>query len=326
MPLRPSMMDLIHRRVRPYKPKVVIPLEVCADPCGWADFPMNLKSLWRQANDGHGEGELEALPRQAPAQDLLSWSRRSVGTAAPQPVDTIALIDADLRAREVLAGCLSQAGYEVLKGSGGASLSSILSHRVVDLIVLDVLLPGEDGLSVCTRLRATGVRTPIIILSARAGDAERIRGLTMGADDYVGKPFNPQEVRARIQAILRRSPPKEVPGGPSMGNEVVRFGPFEFNLGTRTLRKDGQALGITTDQIALLKVLVRHARQPLSREKLAKMARERELGVFERSLDVQISRLRRHLQDGEFSYIQTVWGVGYMFEPSGQGDVVRLHR
>ena len=287
---------------------------------------MNLKSIWRQANDDQGEGELEVLPRQAPAQDLLSWSRRSVGMTASQRVDTIALIDADLRAREVLAGCLSQAGYEVLKGSGGASLSSILSHRVVDLIVLDVLLPGEDGLSVCTRLRATGVRTPIIILSARAGDAERIRGLTMGADDYVGKPFNPQEVRARIQAILRRSPPKEVPGGPSMGNEVVRFGPFEFNLGTRTLRKNGQALGITTDQIALLKVLVRHARQPLSREKLAQVARERELGVFERSLDVQISRLRRHLQDGEFSYIQTVWGVGYMFEPSGQGDVVRLHR
>lgn len=240
--------------------------------------------------------------------------------------DAIAVVDDDPRVRQLLGGYLCEAGYEVLEADSGASLSSILSRRVVDLIVLDILLPGEDGFSVCRRLRATGVRTPIIILSARAGDADRIAGLTMGADDYVGKPFNPRELRARIQAILRRSPAKEEPGGLSIANEIVRFGPFEFNMGTRMLRKDGRILGITTVQVAILKVLARHSGHALSREKLAQVARGRELGAFDRSLDVQVSRLRKLLADGESSYIQTVWGVGYVFEPSGRGHAVRFQR
>ncbi|KQX29462.1 response regulator [Variovorax sp. Root434] len=237
--------------------------------------------------------------------------------------DAIAIVDDDLRVRQLLGSYLSQEGFEVFEAENGASLSSILRRRAIDLIVLDLLLPDEDGFSICQRLRANGIRIPIIILSAQAQDTDRIAGLMMGADDYVRKPFNPREIRARIQAILRRSPPREEPGGPSSRNEVVRFGPFEFNLGTRTLRRDGQILGITTVQIAILKVLVRHAGQPLSREKLAQVARGRELGAFERSLDVQVSRLRKLLQNGPFSYILTVWGVGYMFDPSGEGGVVR---
>ncbi|WP_418124680.1 response regulator [Variovorax sp. 160MFSha2.1] len=243
-------------------------------------------------------------------------------TASPR-CDAIAVVDDDPRLRQLVGGYLSQEGYEVFEAENGSALSSILQRRAIDLIVLDVLLPGEDGFSVCRRLRATGTRTPIIMLSAKAEDADRIAGLTMGADDYVCKPCNPRELRARIQAILRRSPPKEEPGGPSIANEVVRFGPFEFNMGTRTLRRDGRILGITTVQIAILKVLVRHTGQPMSREKLAQVARGRELGAFDRSLDVQVSRLRKLLEDGAFSYIQTVWGVGYMFEPSGKDGGIR---
>ncbi|MBT2336429.1 response regulator [Variovorax paradoxus] len=242
----------------------------------------------------------------------------------PHRADVIAIVDDDPRVRQLLGSYLSREGYEVFEAENGASLSSILHRRAIALIVLDVLLPGEDGLSVCQRLRAAGVRTPIIILSAKAQDADRIAGLTMGADDYVRKPFNPRELRARIQAILRRSPPREEPGGPSISSEIVRFGMFEFDMGTRTLRKDGRVLGITTVQFAILKVLVRHTGQPLSREKLAHTARGRELGAFDRSLDVQVSRLRKLLEDGPFSYILTVWGVGYMFEPSGKGNIIRL--
>ena len=287
---------------------------------------MNLKSMWRNASDDREEGECATVSREVPTRDLLAWSRRSVGMTTSPRADVIAIVDDDPHARQLLGGYLAQEGYKVLEARSGASLLSILSRSVVDLIVLDIVLPGEDGFSLCRQLRAACVRTPIIVLSARAEDSDRIRGLTMGADDYVGKPFNPREMRARIQAILRRSPAKEEPGGPSMGNEVVRFGPFEFNLGTRMLRKNGEILGITTVQIALLKVLVRHARQPLSREKLAQAAHGRELGVFDRSLDVQVSRLRKLLEDGEFSYIQTIWGVGYMFETSGRGDLFRARR
>ncbi|RUR71241.1 response regulator [Variovorax guangxiensis] len=240
----------------------------------------------------------------------------------PHRADAIAIVDDDLRVRNLLAHYLSQEGYSVFEAENSASLSSILHRRPIDLIVLDLLLQGEDGFSICRRLRGTGVRTPIIILSARAEDSDRIAGLMMGADDYVRKPFNPRELRARIQAILRRSPPREVPGGPSIGNEVVRFGSFEFNIGTRTLRRDERVLSITTVQIAILKALVRHAGQALSRERLAQVAQGRELGVVDRSLDIQVCRLRKLLKDGASSYIQTVWGIGYMFEPSGRSDII----
>lgn len=237
--------------------------------------------------------------------------------------DAIVIVDDDPRVRHLLVGYLSQEGYDVFEAEGGTSLSAILRYRTIDLIVLDLLLRGEDGFAICRRLRAEGVRIPIIILSARAEDSDRIAGLMLGADDYVRKPFNPRELRARIQAILRRRAPREEPGGPSIVNEVARFGPFEFNMGIRTLCKDGRDLGITTVQFAILKVLVRHPRKALSREKLLLIACGRELGVFDRSLDAQVCRIRKLLSDGESSYIHTVWGVGYMFDPSGRGGVVR---
>ena len=180
-------------------------------------------------------------------------------------------------------------------------------------------MPGEDGLSICRRLRAANDRTPIIMLTAKSEDVDRIVGLEVGADDYLGKPFNPRELLARIHAVLRRRPLHEAPGAPSTDNESVTFGAFHFNLGTRVLLKNGEEQSLTTGEFAMLKALVRHPRQPLSREKLALLARGREFEPFDRSLDVQVSRLRKLIEEDATNprYIQTVWGVGYVFVPDG---------
>eukprot|EP01041_Mallomonas_annulata_P033509 gene33509-56144_t len=149
------------------------------------------------------------------------------------------------------------------------------------------------------------------MLTAKGEDIDRIVGLEVGADDYLGKPFNPRELLARIHAVLRRRPATEVPGAPSSDNEVVKFGTFVFDLGARTLTKAGQELTLTTSEFAMLKALVRHPRQPLSREKLAQLARGREFEPFDRSLDVQVSRLRKLIEEDAASprYLQTVWGT-----------------
>jgi two-component system phosphate regulon response regulator OmpR len=145
--------------------------------------------------------------------------------------------------------------------------------------------------------------------------------LELGADDYLTKPFNPRELLARIHAVMRRSPMPEVPGAPTADNEIVKFGHFTLNLGTRVLRKDGKDLPLTSGEFAMLKALVRHPRQSLSREKLAHMARGRDFESFDRSLDVQVSRLRKLIEEDPTNprFIQTVWGVGYVFVPDG-GD------
>jgi two-component system phosphate regulon response regulator OmpR len=191
----------------------------------------------------------------------------------------------------------------------------------VDLLVLDLMLPGEDGLSICRRLRAAHDRTPIIMLTAKGEDVDRIIGLEVGADDYLAKPFNPRELLARVNAVLRRRPTSEVPGAPSTDNEVIQFSGFSFDLGARALRKGDQEIPLTTGEFAMLKALVRHPRQPMTRDKLAQLARGREFEPFDRSLDVQVSRLRKLIEVDPASpkIIQTVWGVGYVFIPDGNG-------
>ncbi len=238
---------------------------------------------------------------------------------APSRSDRILIVDDDQRIRDLLRRYLTQEGFEVFQAEDGKALNRILLRDSVDLIVLDLMLPGEDGLAICRRLRAGNDRTPIIMLTAKVEDVDRIVGLEVGADDYLGKPFNPRELLARINAVLRRRPVSEPPGAPSSENEVVQFGPYRFDLGTRSLTKAGEELALTTGEFAMLKALVRHPRQPLSREKLAQMARGREFEPFDRSLDVQISRLRKMLESDASAprYIQTVWGVGYVFVPDG---------
>ena len=237
-------------------------------------------------------------------------------------VDKILVVDDNARIRDLLRRYLAQEGFEVFQAEDGKALNRILLRETVDLIVLDLMRPGEDGLSICRRLRAANDRTPIIMLTAKGEDVDRIVGLEVGADDYLSKPFNPRELLARIHAVLRRRPTLEAPGAPSSDIELVQFGPFAFDLSARTLRKDNNELPLTTGKFAMLKALVRHPRQPLSREKLALLARGREFEPFDRSLDVQVSRLRKliELDAAAPRYIQTVWGVGYVFVPDGAGE------
>jgi two-component system phosphate regulon response regulator OmpR len=231
----------------------------------------------------------------------------------------ILVVDDDLRLRDLLQRYLTEQGFAAATVSDAAGMDKALARERFDLLVLDLMMPGEDGLSVCRRLRGTRNTVPIIMLTAKGEDVDRIVGLEMGADDYLTKPFNPRELVARINAVLRRRAAPTPPGAPSTEPEQVSFGGMTVNLATRALEKDGKALALTTGEFALLKVLVTHPRTPLSRDKLMELARGREYEVFDRSIDVQISRLRKMVEPDPAhpSYIQTVWGFGYVFVPDG---------
>lgn len=233
--------------------------------------------------------------------------------------DRILVVDDDDRLRDLLRRYLVEQGFDVLLAADGTGMDKLLLRDSVDLVVLDLMMPEEDGLSICRRLRAAKNNTPIIMLTAKGDDVDRIVGLEVGADDYLAKPFNPRELLARVNAVLRRRPQTEIPGAPSAMQEVVEFGEFSFDMGARTLRRNSQLVTLTTGEFSMLKVLVRHARQPLSREKLAQLARGRGFEPFDRSLDVQVSRLRKLIETdpGSPRYIQTVWGLGYVFIPDG---------
>ncbi|HWV62288.1 MAG TPA: two-component system response regulator OmpR [Oxalicibacterium sp.] len=232
----------------------------------------------------------------------------------------ILVVDDDLRLRDLLRRYLSEQGFNVVTAENAQTMNKLWLRERYDLLVLDLMLPGEDGLSICRRLRGAGDKTPIIMLTAKGEDVDRIVGLEMGADDYLAKPFNPRELVARIGAVLRRIGPDELPGAPSETPQTFTFGDFILDLGTRTLKKNGETVSLTTGEFSVLKVFARHARQPLSREKLMELARGREYEVFDRSLDVQISRLRKLIEPDPSTplYIQTVWGLGYVFIPEGK--------
>lgn len=228
----------------------------------------------------------------------------------------VLIVDDDARLRELLSRYLMEQGFSV-KGVGDApSMDRALHREHYDLIVLDLMLPGEDGLTICRRLRAAENTVPIVMLTAKGDEVDRIIGLEMGADDYLPKPFNPRELVARVHAVLRRQP-TTLPGAPTLEDEVVRFGNIVVNLGTRSLTRDDEDVSLTTGEFSLLKVLLQHPRQPLSRDKLMELARGREYGVFDRAIDVQISRLRKLVEEDPSKprYLQTVWGFGYVFVP-----------
>ena len=236
-------------------------------------------------------------------------------------LDKVVIVDDDARIRDLLRRFLSQEGLDVLLAEDGRALDRIMQRETIDLVVLDLMLPGEDGMSICKRMRAAGNKTPVIMLTAKVEDTDRIAGLDMGADDYLGKPFNPRELLARIHAVLRRRPTAEVPGAPSIAdNEVIVFGAFTLDLGTRSLNRLGEDIPLTSGEFSMLKALARHPKQALSREKLAQLARGRDFEPFDRSLDVQISRLRKMIEQDPAApkVIQTVWGIGYVFVPDGQ--------
>ena len=232
----------------------------------------------------------------------------------------VLVVDDDLRLRDLLRRYLAEQGFNVVTADNAQSMNKLWIRERYDLLVLDLMLPGEDGLSICRRLRGAGDQTPIIMLTAKGEDLDRIVGLEMGADDYLPKPFNPRELVARINAVLRLKGPDEIPGAPSETPQTFHFGDFILDLGTRTLKKNDTSISLTTGEFSVLKVFARHARQPLSREKLMELARGREYEVFDRSLDVQISRLRKLIEPDPSNpiFIQTVWGLGYVFIPDGQ--------
>jgi len=235
---------------------------------------------------------------------------------AARPPDVL-VVDDDPRLRDLLRRYLTQQGFAVVVAEDAQAMNRVMRYQRFDLMVLDLMMPGEDGLQVISRLRAAQSDLPVIVLTARGDESDRITGLEAGADDYLAKPFNPRELVARIQSVLRRSRLTEMPGAPSSEPQRMRFGQFELDLSTRSLRKAGTAIPLTTSDFATLKALARHAREPLSRQRLMQLSRGRDYESSDRSLDVQISRLRKLLEDDPHQprYLQTVWGVGYVLIP-----------
>jgi two-component system phosphate regulon response regulator OmpR len=230
----------------------------------------------------------------------------------------ILIVDDDARLRELLLRYLSEQGFEVKAVGDGKALDKALTLKRYHLLVLDLMLPNEDGLAILQRLRSSDENVPVILLTAKGDEIDRIVGLEMGADDYLPKPFNPRELVARIHAVLRRKGSQPV-GAPDSEERRVVFGDCELDLATRVLTKAGTQISLTTGEFALLKVLVSHPRQPLSRDKLMELARGRDHDPFDRAIDVQVSRLRKLVEPDQSNprFIQTVWGHGYVFVPDG---------
>ena len=234
----------------------------------------------------------------------------------------ILVVDDDREIRDLLARFLRMHGYRIETAVDGREMFAALSAGRFDLIVLDLMLPGVDGLSLCRRVRADS-DLPIIMLTAVGEDTDRIVGLEVGADDYLAKPFNPRELLARIRAVLRRA------GESRRQPEDRRSGRFEFqdwtlDVARRTLHApDGAPVDLTAGEFGLLLALVEHPGRVLTREQLLDLTRGREAGPFDRSIDIQVSRLRRKIEDDPKcpALIKTVRSGGYVFAGS-----VREHR
>ena len=228
----------------------------------------------------------------------------------------IAIVDDDPKILELTAKYLTDQNLNVFTADSGSALDDIVDVNPIDVIVLDLMMPEESGLNLCQRYRAKNINVPIIMLTAKGDEVDRIVGLEMGADDYLPKPFSPRELLARINAIIRR---QTTLGAPST-KQVVRFGLFEFDTENRSLSHEGKNVSITAGEFDLLKVFTAHAKQPLSRDRIMQLAKGKELDVYDRSIDVQISRIRRLIEDNpnKPKYLQTKWGYGYIFDPDGE--------
>ena len=223
----------------------------------------------------------------------------------------ILVVDDDEGLRELLMRYLSDNGFEASGVADGRSMKRHLAAHPVDLILLDVMLPGEDGLSLARGLGAGG--PPIIMLSARGEEVDRIVGLEVGADDYLPKPFSHRELLARVTAVLRRRQPAAETG------RLRRFGPFEVDLDAHSLTRNGQELALSGAEFSLLKVLLDHPDRVLSRDALVELLKGYERGPFDRMVDVRVTRLRRKIEvdPAHPVYLRTVWGEGYLFSPRG---------
>lgn len=236
-----------------------------------------------------------------------------------QETSKILVVDDDMRLRALLDRYLASQDYQVRTAGNSEQMDRLLERENFHLMVLDLMLPGENGLTICRRLREQNNPIPIIMLTAKGDEDDRILGLESGADDYLPKPFNPRELLARIKAVMRRQA-QHIPAAPTLSETIVEFGEYSLNLATREMTKSGDDIPLTSGEFAVLKVLVAQPRKPLSRDKLMNLARGRDYSAMERSIDVQVSRLRRIIEKDPTSprYIQTVWGLGYVFIPDGE--------
>ncbi|WP_186107846.1 response regulator [Burkholderia gladioli] len=236
----------------------------------------------------------------------------------------VLLIDDDAALRDLLRTFFQQRGIEISVLHDATTLERRLERERPSVIVLDLMLPGVDGLTVLKQLRASGDPIPVIMLTARADGVDRVIGLELGADDYLGKPFMPQELLARIHAVLRRHAPAGALGTRSAPErrEPLRFGPFRLDFATRTLYRETEALKLTGGEYALLEVFALHPMETLSRTRLLDLLHGPYSNLTERGIDVPVWRLRRLLEDdpAQPRYVQTMRGVGYMFVPGGEGD------
>jgi len=231
----------------------------------------------------------------------------------------ILVVDDDPDLHELLGRYLSEQGFEVTGVEDGAAMDRFLATRSTDLIILDLMLPGEDGLSIAKRLRSDR-DTPIIMLSARGEEVDRIVGLEVGADDYLPKPFNPRELLARIRAVLRRPTAPSNPESENTQQQTFSFGPFRLDPVTQELTRDEEKVSLTSGEFALLRIFVEHPNRVLSRDTLVDMLKGFERSPYDRSIDVRVTRLRRKIESdpGSPVYIHTVWGEGYRFSPGSE--------
>ena len=223
------------------------------------------------------------------------------------------VVDDDPELRELITAYLSKQGYDLVAVGDGRAMDQAFADHDIDLVILDLMLPGEDGLTIAKRLKTTS-DVPIIIVSAQGEDVDRIVGLEIGADDYIGKPFNPRELLARVRAVLRRVQGSATAGAAA---RVVEFGDFRLDLNAHLLSKSGTAVPLTSGEFDLLGILVRHPNQVLDRDRILDLLTGAERSPFDRSIDVRITRLRSKIEPDPASpvFIRTIWGKGYMFCP-----------
>jgi two-component system phosphate regulon response regulator OmpR len=227
----------------------------------------------------------------------------------------IVVVDDDEDVRSTVAEYLRRNGLSVSEADGGAALREIMGLRPIDLALLDINMPGDDGLTLAREIRASG-DAGIIMLTAKSDDVDRIIGLEIGADDYVTKPFNPRELLARVRSVLRRaSRGGEAPA--TMGREI-QMGKCRLNLDARKLYEaDGTEVPLTAMEFDLLKCFAEHPRRVLSRDQLLDLAHSKEMEAFDRSIDTRITRIRRKIENdpSKPECLKTVRGAGYVFNP-----------
>ncbi|SAK51770.1 two component transcriptional regulator [Caballeronia catudaia] len=224
----------------------------------------------------------------------------------------IIVLDDEAELRNMLQRFLSSQGFEVRVVENGKRLDRYLQREPYDLLVLDWMMEPEDGLSVCKRLRAEGQTLPILMLTAKGDPVDKVVGLETGADDYLAKPFLPQELVARVRALLRRQ--KIAAGDPTLTQQIIRFGDFRLDLGKQKLYRKDESFEIHSAQMQLLSALGSSPNRAVSRDNLIARTRGRDHDALDRSIDVQVLRLRQIVEEdpGKPRFIKTVWGVGYM--------------